>query len=346
MQIKPYSPGIAGPWDEFVESHPEATIFHAGGWLRAVERTWGHRNFSLYAEESGCPIGILPLFEVRASWYLPLYRSLLVSTPNAVRGGIVARNDSAHAALLAVARRLAVDLQVDYLELRGEDSIDRTLQPQDLYVSFETPIVPDDDAMMRRFPRDIRRMIRLGIERGLTAESGRESLLDKFYELYAVSVRALGTPVFPRRLMANFLREFPERTDILVARDGRRAVGAVFNFYFRETVMPYYAGVDKRYYESGISNFLYWETMRMAARRGYTRFDFGRSKRGTGAYEFKRGWRMEMRPLAYRIDLVRGSSMPSLNPTNPRLQGLIGCWRRLPLSLTKLIGPRVVRNFP
>jgi FemAB-related protein (PEP-CTERM system-associated) len=277
---------------------------------------------------------------------------MLVSTPNAVYGGVVAGNRNVYGALVKAARDLAVQLRVAYLELRdmdlnGDDQPDAHCHLQkNLYVTFDHPITSDEDSLMKSFPADVRRMIRQGFKHGLRSEIGREELLDEFYEIYATSVRNLGSPVYPRRLFAEFLRIFPNQSDIVLVRQGNRLAGAVLNFYFRDTVLPYYGGADPQFYRTGVNNFMYWELMRIAARRGYTRFDFGRSKRGTGAYEFKRGWRMREQSLPYKFHLVTAKEAPNLNPTNPKFRLMIEAWKHLPLGLTKLIGPRIVKNFP
>lgn len=344
MEIKPYTPTDAERWDEFVQRHEAATFCHLSGWQRVVERTWQHRRQSLFAERDGRIVGVLPLFQVNG-WF----GSMLVSTPNAVYGGVIAKDSESHRALIAAAQTLASELlQVDYLELRDSKAAppQNGFLPQNLYVSFDRPITDNEAELMKSFPRDVRRMIRLGERFGFDSSLGGTELLDEFYELYAASVRRLGTPVFPKSLFRAFLREFPKTSDILVLSDGDRPVAAVLSFYFRETVLPYYAGSNPAYRRAGVNNYLYWELMRRSAARGFRRFDFGRSKRGTGACEFKRGWRMTERDLPYRIFPVRADKLPNLNPTNPKFNLMVETWKRTPLWLTKLIGPKIVRNFP
>jgi FemAB-related protein (PEP-CTERM system-associated) len=325
------------------------------GWQRVVERTWQYRQHSLYAERDGQIAGVLPLFHIHSRWFGSMFGTpfgtMLLSTPNAVYGGVVAVDSKAHQALITSAQALAADLKVDYLELRDAglsqyEMTDAGFDRRDLYVTFERPLVADEDTLMKSLPRDVRRMIRQGEQHGLSAERGREELLDEFFEVYAASVRNLGTPVFPKKLFANFLREFPATSDILLIRRNRQVAGAVLSFYFRDAVMPYYGGAYREFHRAGVNNFMYWELMRQSVRRGYTRFDFGRSKLGTGAYEFKRGWRMTERPLPYRFFPVGVDEVPNLNPTNPKFKLMIEVWKRLPLGLTKLIGPKIVRNFP
>jgi FemAB-related protein (PEP-CTERM system-associated) len=348
--IKNYSGDDAQRWDEFVLRADQATFCHLSGWIRVIENTWDHPSRSLCLECDDAICGVLPLFYIKSR----LFGSMLVSTPNAVYGGAVVEDGFAYDQLIRVAREMASELGVDYMELResglarGRSSrdLDEGFQIQNLYVTFEHPIRTDQDALMRSFPRDIRRMIRQGPKHGLTSELGREDLLDEFYDVYATSVRNLGTPVFPKRLFAEFLRVFPDRCDILIIRRGRSVAGGVMSFYFRDSVLPYYGGAYPDFYRAGINNFMYWELMCSAATRGYTRFDFGRSKIGSGSYEFKRGWGMRERSLPYKFLLICAREMPSLNPTNPKFKLMIEAWKRLPVSVTKLIGPRIVKNLP
>lgn len=313
--------------------------------MRVVESTWRHTPFSLMAERAGQVVGILPLFYTKSR----LFGSTLVSSPNAVYGGAIADDLEVRAILIDTARALANNLDVDHLELRDAFEMIKTspdLHPQDLYVSFDHEISNDEEALMKSFPRDIRRMVRQGLKAGLGSSLGREEFLDEFYDVYATSVRNLGTPVFPKKLFAEYLREFPDSSDILLIRQGQQVAAAVLNFYFRDTVMPYYGGAYPEFYRTGVNNYMYWELMRRAAERGYKRFDFGRSKRGTGAYEFKRGWGMREQQLAYKFFLVRAKEMPNLNPLNPKFKLMIETWKRLPLPLTKVIGPMIVKHLP
>ncbi len=344
--VRAYRASDTPVWDAFVQGSSNGTFCHLTGWNKVIERVWNHPPHHLIAEDNDTIRGVLPLFHVKSR----VFGSMLVSTPNGVYGGIVADEAKARHALLVEAKKLAATLQVDFLELRNafaaDEANDTELHRKDLYFAFEHPLTADEDALMKSFPRDVRTMIRKGGKNDLTSQLGREELLDEFYEVYATSVHNLGTPVFPKRLFAEFLREFPAHSDILLIRQGDKVAGGVLSFYFRDTVMPYYGGAYVEFYRAGINNFMYWELMRSAAARGFTRFDFGRSKVGTGAYEFKRGWGMQMNALPYQFYLVRAKEMPNLNPTNPKFELMINAWKRLPLGVTKIIGPRIVKYLP
>jgi hypothetical protein len=85
--------------------------------------------------------------------------------------------------------------------------------------------------------------------------------------------------------------------------------------------------------------------MRRASRRGCTRFDFGRSKVGTGAYDFKRNWGFEPRPLTYAVRTVTGAAPREINPMNPKYRLQVAAWKRLPLPIANRIGPLIARGL-
>ena len=333
-------------WDAYVARAPSATFCHTAAWKRVVDATWRHRPCYLIARRGPCVTGVLPLFHVKS-----VFGSMLVSVPNGVYGGIVADDRESGTALLERAKALATEWRVRFLELRNSfpdqtTEGDASIATKDLYVTFDHPICPTEEAMLNSLPRDVRRMIRVGAKNGLAPETGHANLLDEFYDVYTHSMRSLGTPVFPKRLFARFLEEFSDSSDILAIRHDGRLVSAVLSFYFKNTVAPYYAGAYRKSFHLGTNYSMYWELMRHAAARGCTRFDFGRSKKGTGAYSFKCNWKMREHELPYEYFLVRERRLPDLSPNNRSFRPAIAVWQRLPLPVTRLLGPVVVRHLP
>jgi FemAB-related protein (PEP-CTERM system-associated) len=130
-----------------------------------------------------------------------------------------------------------------------------------------------------------------------------------------------------------------------VIDSGGRPVSSVLSFYFRDQVLPYYAGDTERARDLAANDFKYWEVMRRAAERGIKVFDYGRSKIGTGSYDFKRHWGFSASPLAYEYLLLERDSVPQNNPLNPKYRAAIALWRRLPRSVANALGPHIVRNL-
>ena len=197
---------------------------------------------------------------------------------------------------------------------------------------------------MLAIPRKQRAMVRKGIKNGLSATV--DAGVERFFRLCADNVHRHGTPVMPKRYFETLREVFGSDCEILTvsAADGR-ALSSVLSFYFRDEVLPYYAGDDESARELAANDFKYWELMRRACDRGIRIFDYGRSKQGTGSFSFKKNWGFEPQPLHYEYRLYRRDSIPQNNPANARYRLLIDAWRRLPLSLANWLGPYIVRGL-
>lgn len=340
--IRAYTHSDALRWDEFVRQERSASFFHLSGWMRVMERTFGYRCRALYAERDGRITGVLPLFSVR-NWILG---RCLISTPFAVYGGIAAGDEQSYTALLDHARHRAQEQQVQYLELRNRSGeLVPGFHRNSRYVTFTCDLSPEPEANLKRLPRDTRYMIRKAQKFSLAARHGTDQL-HSFYELFAMNLKRHGTPMFPRSLLSNLLEEFPGQIDLLMLYSGNKPVSGVFTFLFRDAVLPYYSGASAEAPSLAANNLLYWELMKWAVASGYRRFDFGRSKTGTGSHDFKSQWSMQVSPLPYQVLLVNKKTAPDFSPANPLFERATRAWSRLPLWLTKRAGPRIVKWFP
>ncbi len=327
-------------WDAFVAACPEATFFHLAGWRDVIGETFGQATHFLYAENRGAITGVLPLAHVRSR----LFGRKLISLPFCVYGGVAATDEQSRTALVRQAGELARRLRVDFLELRNR-RLQQELPATDRYVTFRKQLDPDPERNLNAVPRKQRAMIRKGAAKGLIARVGSD--VADFYRVYAESLRNLGTPVLPLRYFQTLQRVFGDRCEILTvgAGAGGRPVAAVMSFYFRDEVLPYYGGGTASARELHAYDFMYWELLVHALGRGARVFDFGRSRRGTGSFRFKTHWGFEPEPLPYQYDLVSAAHIPNTTPDNPKYQALIGLWQRLPVPVTRVIGPWLARNL-
>ena len=332
---------LSARWDAFVLAHPQATFFHRSGWLRVIESNFGHRGFFLYAERDGAIEGVLPLAEVKSR----LFGHSVASLPFAVYGGVAALNDEAAAALEAEAEKIARGQGAEHLEYRNLGPTRHADWPrQDLYVTFRKEILAEEEANMLAIPRKARAMVRKGIKNDLKAEI--DANVDRFFDLYADNVHRHGTPAMPKKYFQALLDEFGGDAEVLTvtAPDGR-PLSSVLSFYFRDEVLPYYAGDDEAARDLAANDFKYWELMRRACARGLKVFDYGRSKQGTGSFSFKKNWGFEPQPLSYEYRLFKHDAIPQNNPNNPKYQLMIKAWRKLPIGVANWLGPFIVKNL-
>ncbi len=327
-------------WDAYVLAAPGATFFHRAGWQRALHEAFRHDTHYLRAMRGGRIVGVLPLAHVKSL----LFGSALTSLPFAVYGGVVADDEDAARALEDEAQRLARQLRVPHLELRNLQPRHADWPKQDLYVTFRKAILPEEEANMLAIPRKQRAMVRKGIKNGL--QSAIDEGVDRFFALYADNVHRHGTPALPKRWFEALRREFGPDCEVLTVSDAQgRHVSSVMSFYFRDEVLPYYAGDAEAARDLAGNDFKYWELMRRACARGLKTFDYGRSKQGTGSFSFKKNWGFEPQPLHYEYCLYKRDAVPQNNPSNAKYKLLIETWRRLPIGMANWLGPFVVRSL-
>lgn len=339
ITVRDLAPADVARWDEFVFACPEATFFHRAGWQQVIEQSFGHTTHYLYAEADGRILGILPLTEIKSR----LFGHALVSNAFCVYGGIAAIDETARTILDRSARDLARVLGVAHLEYRNLKPFHTDWPLQTLYYTFRKAIDPDIEKNMLAIPRKQRAMVRKGIKNALQAEF--DPTVDRFFKLFADNVKRHGTPALPKRYFAALKNVFGDDCKVLTVSHEGQPISSVLTFYFRDEVLPYYAGDRDDARHLAANDFKYWELMRDACERGYRVFDYGRSKAGTGQFDFKKNWGFEPQPLYYEYDLVNRFGIPENNPNNPKYRLFIAMWKKLPTPVANVIGPHIVKHL-
>jgi FemAB-related protein (PEP-CTERM system-associated) len=327
-------------WDTFVRSHPTGTFFHLFDWQAIFVGIFGLKPFYLIAERAGTLVGVLPLVHQKSI----LFGNAFVSTPFCVHGGPLSLDQRAAEALDQAAITLTSKYRAKSLEYRSHQATRPGWRSKKgLYATFSRELASDDEKNLALIPRKQRAVVRKALQGDLFGSVGKD--VPSFFRVYSESMRNLGTPMFPKRYFQYLLNTFPDACDIVIIRQAYEPVSAVLNFYFKDTVLPYYGGGTTAARQNGANDLLYWEVMRNAASRGYKRFDFGRSKAGTGAFAFKKNWGFEPAWLEYEYWLPQGGAVPEKNPTNPVYASLSKAWKRLPLPIANFIGPFLIRGL-
>ena len=335
----------AAAWDAYVAAHPAATPFHSRAWCEAVTAATGHKCHLVAARDAaGRLTGMVPLHHVRS----PLFGQALVGSGFAVDGGILADDDAVAAVLADGAADIARTLGVPSVELRGGSLPEGEgwLREEDVYAGFARDLAADDEAELTAIPRKQRAEVRKALAGELTVTTGTGAAeRADHYRVYAESVRNLGTPVFPKALFDAVLDAFGEEADILTVRHEGRAVASVLSLYWRGTVMPYWGGGLAEARGLRANELMYYALMGHARAKGCTRFDFGRSKVGTGPCSYKKNWGFEPQPLVYARWLAPGERPRDTNPTSAKYRLQVDLWKKLPLWAANRIGPLIARGL-
>lgn len=316
------------------------SVFHRPAWLLAVERGTRNRARGLLLEQGGAITGWLPLSEVHS----PVFGRMLASSGFAVEGGALVADEQAVRQLARGAEELATRLSCTTIELRGGSAREGWRVRTDSHCGFISPLAADDEAQLIAIPRKQRAEVRRGLGHGMQVSVGRDDAARAVhYATYAESVRNLGTPVFPRALFDGVMDALD--ADILTVTHQGQPLASVLSLYHAGAVMPYWGGGTFAARHWRANDVMYYALMNHARGRGCDRFDFGRSKTGSGAYLFKRNWGFDPQPLAYSTWRAPGAAPRDADPTSRRHAARIAVWKKLPLALTNRIGPLIARGL-
>nr|WP_281500841.1 FemAB family XrtA/PEP-CTERM system-associated protein [Kordiimonas marina] len=345
MTVRQMEATDVAAWDSFVAGHPDGTFCHRAGWKQVQEVGAGQESpFLLAEDEGGRLVGVMPL-TFRNSL---LFGRAAMSSMFGVYGGALAETGAAYQALEDEAWKRAQAWGADVLECRTVKARHAEMEgwqvPAPKAATFRKTLADDEDGLLKAIPRKQRAVVRKALEGGLSSDWSGD--LDTFYALYARSVHALGTPVFPKKIFEVMADVFAPNLDIQVVRDqAGRAVASLMSFYDADTVLPYYAGSGPGAREAKAHDYMYFDLMKRARERGKTVFDFGRSKIGSGPYFFKKNWGLEPTPLEYEYRVAAGAQVPDLSPTSGKYALMVKVWKRLPLWLANRLGPPVARHL-
>jgi FemAB-related protein (PEP-CTERM system-associated) len=330
-------------WDRYVQTRPAAVNYHRYGWRDVVENTFRHRCYYLAARAGdGSIVGILPLVFMHSR----LFGRFLVSVPFLNYGGLLCSSREAGDALLAEAAILLQELHAEYAELRHSEPWPSELPVKQHKVCMLLELATNAESQWQAFNPKLRNQIRKAEKNGLTAVIGGKELLADFYTVFARNMRDLGTPVYSDQLFASVLQSFPAESCIIAVYCADKPVAAGMLCWFRDTVEIPWASANRDYNHLCPNNLLYWTALQFALEKGFKRFDFGRSTPGEGTYKFKEQWGAKPLQLNWQYLLPAGASLPELNTKNPKYEMAIKLWQKLPLPVTRLLGPYIVKNIP
>jgi len=330
-----------GRWDAYVQHAPGASAYHQAAWRRVLENNFGHRTFYLMAHRGDEIVGVLPLALVSSR----LFGRYLVSLPFLTYGGICAEDEQVVEVLAQRAADVAEECRAAHVELRHV-SRQLRLPTRETKSSLWLALPRDADSLWKALDAKVRNQVRKAQKSGLAArEEGSESV-HAFHRIYTANMRDLGSPPHTRTFFRSVLDAFPGSSHVFLVWQGPLAVAGALALQFRDRLEVPWAASLRDARPLCPNNLLYWTMLSWACEKGCSVFDFGRSTVDSGTYRFKLQWGARPQPLHWQYLLREGQPMPALNPDNPRFRWAIECWKRLPLSVTTWLGPRLLRGLP
>jgi serine/alanine adding enzyme len=343
MTIRLYTESDRDNWDQYVMKSNSSSCYHLIGWKNVIEKTFGHKTYYLLSEDENLQInGILPMVHLKSL----LFGNFAVSLPYFNYGGVCADTEEIGNELLRAATDITKSQGMQHLELRHVHNTMKDLPVKTTKVSMRLSLPSTSEELMKSFPAKLRSQIKRPLQENMYARVAGEEELDSFYAVFSQNMRDLGTPVYAKSFFRNILETFPDNTWICTVYTEKVQPAAGFLTSFKDTIEIPWASSLKAFNRLSPNMLLYWSVLEFACNNGFKVFDFGRSTPNEGTYKFKQQWGAQPVQLHWHYWLRNGGSLPEINPHNPKYGLAIRTWQKLPVSLTRLIGPSLVKNLP
>jgi len=335
VNVTRLAPQAISEWPDVGDPHP-SHLAHARQWAAVIRRAYGHHPLYIAAEDVAGHRGILPAFIVRR----PLVGPVVTSMPFLDGGGPCSASSDLVEPLITRLVEEAGRVGARHVELRSTYKLAvAAAAPMEHKVNMVLSLPSDPDLLWHKLDRATRSQIRKAEKSGLSVETGNSEHLDDFYAVFASRMRELGSPVHAKSFFSAVVDGFGDRARVVIVRKGTKTVGGLIALATDDVVTVPWASCLTEHFKECPNMLLYWETIRAACRDGFGRFDFGRSTRGSGTYRFKQQWGAEAQPLFWY-------SIPVDNPARAKAGDagkgtFVSLWRRLPLAVTRRLGPRV-----
>jgi len=329
----------ADPWAfGRLESQPSA-------WLGILEEGLNHQRYLIIAEtHNGQLVGFLPLAFVQSI----LFGKFLVSLPYLNSGGVCSQTSEVALALIDHAVDLADQLNVRYLELRHEIPVNHpklsVSRTDKVHMRLELPTSADE--LFSSFKSKLRSQVKKSAQQDFDLSYGGVERLEDFYSVFSINMRDLGTPVYSKKLFQSILEKFgPSKAELCVVRLNERPIsGALLIHHAQRTEVPS-ASALRQFNPTNVNMWMYWRLLQRAIEQGSTEFDFGRSTIGAGTYKFKEQWGAKPSPAVWQY-YVRKGDPAKMRPDSSKNQRRVEIWKKLPVWLTRIVGPSIVRGIP
>tara|TARA_R110001592_G_scaffold319321_1_gene596884 strand:- start:39448 stop:40731 length:1284 start_codon:yes stop_codon:yes gene_type:complete len=334
-------------WDHYVESKPNSSIYHFSAFKKVIERSFGHSSVYLAAfSKSGELCGVLPAVELKSR----LFGHFLVSMPYFTYGAVLADSNVVSGALYDALFEESKALGAGHVELRAttlQNSLQKNIPAKLSKVSMVRSLPESIDQLWDDIGTKVRAQIKKAQRFDLSIKFGKQELLDDFYNVFAENMRDLGTPVYSKQFFKELMSSSINKNfDIGVVYFEGKPVSTCFLMQHKGMMEIPWASALNSVNHMNVNMYMYWEVLQYAIKCKNDFFDFGRSSKDAGTYRFKKQWGAQPKQLYWYYWLPNDGDMPELNPNNPKYKLLIAVWQKLPVWLTKWIGPPVVKYLP
>lgn len=341
IHIKKLSQRDESLWDRYVSRHPEATFFHRSGWKKVIEDSTGHPGTYLMALDNNIVVGVYPLFIISTG----LFGLFGISLPFVNYGGILADSVDVEKMLIDEAEAIGKSSGCSYIELHQRSPLKCALPSSRHKIASLIPLQGGAEHVFSRLHQNVRNKIRKSKKNGVIVQRGNAHLSD-FYQIYSRNLRDLGTPVLTKRFFESVITMFPDEAVLYRATRQGKTIGAKIVLMDSKTCYFEWSASLKESLRYAPVHAMNWQAIEDACSAGCEHVDFGRSTADSSHQQFKKYWGIESRPMSWAYQLLNRTDIPGLQKENPKFDLAIRVWKKMPIFLSRLIGPPIARRLP
>jgi len=330
-------------WYDYVASINNATAYHQAAWKEVIDLSFSNptRVWAAFNNQ-GDIIGGIPLTFFNSS----LFGKFAVSIPYLNYGGVISLYFNVAQKILAMLPSVCEANKLAYIEIRTmQSSLGDMVSSKKASMILALPNTSEE--LDKNLGSKIRAQYKKAEEHHPDIQFGKLELIDDFYNVFAKNMRDLGTPVYSKNWFANILKHPSIDSTLAVVYVNQKPVSAGFLVGHNRMLEIPWASTIKEANALNTNMWMYRKILDFAIQHNFHFFDFGRSTQDAGTYKFKKQWGTTPY-LHYWYKVTPGKNTPvsELNPDNPKFALMIALWKKLPIWISKIIGPIIIRNIP
>jgi CelD/BcsL family acetyltransferase involved in cellulose biosynthesis len=328
------------------------TFFQTYIWNQFLSEAYSYPDYSATVEPKNGDNGFLPLKLVKSN----LFGTRLISTPFSDYAGPTETNIDNQKLLLKAALEKHKRLKTDFLEVRlsrrNSSKLYAVLNQLGLkqiheYSSFLIDLKEGQKSTWSRITQSTRRAIRKTEQEGIEVREAKyASDIQSYHQLHVAGSREHGSPAHPLQFFTEMhARLSPEgQMKLLLASHKQHDVAGLLLLRHRPTVHYWQSALPSKYRTLNPFHELLWKALTYTIEEGFTGFDMGRTRSGTGVYRFKRSWG----GMEYQLDhyCFFAAKTPKLaDPEDLKFKAASAVWKRIPQTILNRVDPRIIREI-
>lgn len=336
-------------WNNFIKNHPNASVFHRWEWGGLAD-LYGHERFYLLAKEGDEVVGVLPLVFIKSF----LFGRQLISLPFCEYGGPLAGRAETAAALVRRGLEIAKDHRAESVELRGVSSQlcpvveDWGFKPLEKNVTFKLDLALGKEAVWKGCEGGrVRTAVRKAEKKGARlVEAADVEDVEDYYRLRLITEKRHGSPPhsfdFFKKIWEGFFDQGLMKLNF-AEYQGQRVAAIIF-FPFQDKILYWSSVAADAARKLEAQTFLVWKAIEWGCENGYKTFDMGRTRRGTGVYNYKKSFGTFEEPLDDYVFYFGKERQPP-EPEKGAYKILTDLWSKLPIPVARILGPHIVKDI-